>query len=72
MSIVSPDPDGKTFDVPDLPDWVWWLVQAISDSEDEHPRYYADTYRGMVRIDRCPQSEFLALVPENVRRAVSR
>jgi hypothetical protein len=56
-----------------LPAWVLELVAAIEQSEDNHPRYYADTaISGMQPLDQCPESQFLELVPDDVRATARR
>lgn len=50
-----------------VPRWVLDLVMAIERSEDEHPKYFGDFAGGMQLIE-CPESRFLALVPDEVRR----
>jgi hypothetical protein len=55
-----------------LPMWVIELVAAILQSEREHPKYFGDFHDGLKPLDGCPQSQFLALVPESVRVTAER
>lgn len=55
-----------------LPIWVIELVAAIERSEDEHPTYYGDFFNGMHKLEKCPQQEFLELIPEDVRATARR
>lgn len=68
----APNAPRATEPVLPIPQWALELVAAIEQSEDNHARYYIDTYRGMEPLDQCPESQFLEMVPDSVRETARR
>lgn len=54
-----------------LPEWVWRLLEALDEYEDEHPVLYRENARGDFVKAVCPYgSGVLNHIPDDVRPAL--
>lgn len=54
-----------------LPEWVWQLLEALDQYEDEHPSLYFEHYSGEWRRWPCFGSIAEEIVPADVMRMAS-